>query len=424
MGTGTKLHIGIIGGGVAGIGAAYLLQRKYRVTLLEKNDYLGGHTHTILLPEGPDAGTPVDTGFIVMNEKNYPDLCWFLAQLNVRTQPSDMSLSVEVPTRKVLYSSDLPGGLFARPGNLWSIPFYCMIREIFRFYRQAREDLEAGRVPAGSTLGEYLKKGGYSETFAEDHLIPMAAAIWSVPPGKVPDFPVLTFLRFYQNHGLLSLTQKPLWRTIAGGSHSYVRVFEKNFQGEILLNTPALAVKRHDNGVEVRTAAGSLTFDRVVIAGHADEALVLLQDPSAEESRLLGAWRYSSNQTVLHRDTKMMPPVKRAWASWNVFRDDASGAPSSVAVTYYMNRLQRLRTSSDYFVTLNRETSIESSKVIGSFLYHHPVYDFASLGSQEALQALNGRRNTYYCGGYFGHGFHEDAIRSGFKVAELLGVSR
>lgn len=419
-----KKCVAVVGGGVAAIGAAYLLQGKYRVTLFEKNDYLGGHTHTVLIPGGPDAGTPVDTGFIVMNEKNYPELTWFLARLGVKTQASDMSLSVQVPSRKVLYSSDFPSGIFAQLRNLWSPSFYRMIRDILRFYRKTLADLTAGRLSPGITLGEYLKQGGYSEPFIEDHLVPMAAAIWSVPPGRVADFPVLTFARFYQNHGLLSLTEKPQWRTIAGGSHAYVRAFEKNFNGKILLKTPVTGIKRTSGQVEVQTAAGSHSFDRVVIACHADEALSLLKDPSSEESRLLGSWRYSVNRTLLHADAGVMPPSRRAWASWNVFRENSAAGDPPVAVTYFMNRLQRLRTSTDYFVTLNRESRIDPAKVLGGFLYHHPTYDFASLGSQEGLPKLNGQRNTYFCGSYFGHGFHEDAIRSGFQAAALLGAPR
>jgi predicted NAD/FAD-binding protein len=245
----TKPHVAIIGGGVAGIGAAYLLQRKYRVTLIEKNDYLGGHTHTVLLPEGPDAGTPVDTGFIVMNEKNYPELCWFFSELGVKTQASDMSLSVEAPSRRVLYSSDFPHGLCAQARNLWTPSFYQMIMDIIRFYSKASRDLRSGADLAGITLGDYLKQGKYSQAFTEDHLTPMAAAIWSTPLGKVLDFPVMTFLQFYENHGLLSLTEKPQWRTVVGGSHAYVRAFEKVFRGEIRLKTPVAGIQRNEEQV-------------------------------------------------------------------------------------------------------------------------------------------------------------------------------
>ncbi|MFA6600584.1 MAG: FAD-dependent oxidoreductase [Candidatus Omnitrophota bacterium] len=419
-----KPHVAIIGGGVAGIGAAYLLQRKYRVTLIEKNDYLGGHTHTVPLPHGPDALTPVDTGFIVMNEKNYPDLCWFFAQLGVKTQASDMSLSVEAPSRRVLYSSDFPYGLLAQARNLWTPAFYQMILEIIRFYSRASRDLQSSAGLAGITLGDYLKRGKYSQAFTEDHLAPMAAAIWSTPLSTVLDFPVMTFLQFYENHGLLSLTEKPQWRTVVGGSHAYVRAFEKVFRGQIRLETPVAGIQRDEDKVQVLTTEGPLSFDHVVLACHADEALALLKDPSEQEEKLLGAWEYSSNPTVLHTDRNMMPSTRRAWASWNVFRGDSEAAGSSVAVTYFMNRLQRLKVSSDYFVTLNREEEIDPAKVLGRYLYDHPTYDFKSLDTQASLQGLNGRGRTWYCGSYFGHGFHEDAIRSGFKVAALMGAAR
>jgi len=419
-----KPHVAIIGDGVARIGADYFLQRKYGVTLIEKNDYLGGHTHTVLLPQGPDAGAPVDTGFIVMNEKNYPELCWFFTELGVRTQPSDMSLSVEAPSRRVLYSSDFPHGLLAQARNLWTPAFYKMIMDIIRFYSRASRDLQSGASLTGITLGDYLNRGKYSQAFTEDHLKPMAAAIWSTPLGKVLDFPVMTFLQFYENHGLLSLTEKPEWRTVVGGSHAYVRAFEKVFRGEIRLKTPVAGIQRNGEQVQVLTTEGMLSFNHVVLACHADQALALLKDPSAEEGKLLGAWKYSSNPTVLHSDRIMMPPARQAWASWNVFRGDAEAAGSSVAVTYFMNRLQSLKVSKDYFVTLNREREIDPSKVLGRYDYDHPTYDFKSLGTQVALQGLNGRGRTWYCGSYFGHGFHEDAIRSGFKVAERMGVGR
>ncbi len=420
----THPRIGVIGGGVAGIGASYFLQQKYHVTLFEKNDYLGGHTHTVRIPDGPDAGTPIDTGFIVMNEKNYPELCRFFAMLGVKTQASDMSLSVEAPSRGVLYSSDLPRGLFAQKKNLWNPSFYRMLREIFRFYGQALKDLRDGRDFSGLTLGDYLERGRYSETFREDHLIPMAAAIWSTPPGKVLSFPALTFLRFYQNHGLLSLTEKPRWRTVVGGSHAYVEAFEKVFRGEILLKTSVTGIRREEDKVQVFTADGVLDFDQVVLACHADEALGLLRDPSDTEKQLLGAWEYCENPTVLHLDRSMMPSTRGAWASWNVFRGGGKAEGSPVAVTYFMNRLQSLKVCRDYFVTLNRQNEVDPSKVIGQYLYHHPTYTFASLGTQGSLETLNGRRRTWYCGSYFGHGFHEDAIRSGFRVAERLGVPR
>jgi predicted NAD/FAD-binding protein len=424
METENKPQVAIIGGGVAGIGAAYLLQRKYRVTLIEKNDYLGGHTHTVPLPSGADAGTPLDTGFIVMNEKNYPELSWFFSELGVKTQASDMSLSVQVPSRRVLYSSDFPHGLFAQFRNLWTPAFYQMLGEILRFYSKASQDLDAGSDLSGMTLRDYLAYGKFSKVFIEDHLTPMAGAIWSMPLGKVLDFPAMTFLQFYQNHGLLNLREKPQWRTVAGGSHVYVQAFKKVFQGEVLLNTSVNAVRREKEKVQVLTAQKKLVFDHAVLACHADEALALLQDPSEEEKRLLGAWHYSSNPTVLHTDRRMMPAKRRAWASWNVFRRDDAAIGLPVAVTYFMNRLQKLKVSTDYFVTLNREDEIDASRIVGHYLYHHPTYTFDSLHSQRSLNALNGRGRTWYCGSYFGHGFHEDAVRSGFKVAELMGVRR
>jgi predicted NAD/FAD-binding protein len=418
----TRARIAVIGGGVAGIGAAHRLQRKFDVFLFEKNDYLGGHTHTIELPDGPDRGMPVDTGFIVMNHRNYPNLLRFCSELGVKTQPSDMSLSVQVPSEGLFYSSDFPRGLFAQRRNLWRGEFYRMMTDIFRFFAQARKALK--NIPAleKMTLREFLAQGRYSQFFIDGHLVPMASAIWSTPPGRILDFPVLTLLNFYKNHGLLGLGEQPEWRTVAGGSHSYVKAFRSVFKGEIRLNADVQSIRRQDGGVTLRLGKEEedLKFDKAVIAVHADEALKLLGDATPDEKRLLGAWEYSANRTILHSDRSLMPPARAAWASWNVTTRSPQEGSREVSVTYYMNRLQRLRSENEYFVSLNEKSRLDPASVTAEFLYHHPTYTFKSLESQKELPRLNQTGNIVFCGSYFGHGFHEDAIRSGFEAAKCL----
>jgi predicted NAD/FAD-binding protein len=413
--------IAIIGGGVAGIGAAYRLQDRFDVTLFEKNSYLGGHTHTFYLPDGPDQGTPIDTGFIVHNNWNYPTLLSFFKELNIQTQDSDMSLSVYSKKDDLYYSSDIPGGLFAQRKNLLSPRFYRMLSDIFRFFKEAKKELEASEEAIDLTLGDFLKSGRYSRDFIDHHLVPMAAAIWSSPLMDIFDFPLMAFLRFYRNHGLLNIVNKPQWKTVVRGSNEYIKIFKELFKGRICLNSPVKAVLREEDQVKVRSETEERSFDKVVVAAHADEAFQMLGDPSDEEKRLLGAWKYSLNDVVLHTDPAVMPPSRRAWASWNVSVAGRETHGRPVAVTYYMNRLQRLNTEKEYFVSLNQTGEIAPETVITDIKCYHPVYTFETMKTQKDLPGLNGKRNTYFCGSYFRYGFHEDAIRSGYEAAgEIL----
>ncbi|UCG39781.1 MAG: FAD-dependent oxidoreductase [bacterium] len=409
----------VVGGGVAGIVAAHLLQRVHQVTLFEANDYLGGHTHTVIVPDGPDAGTPVDTGFIVHNDRTYPLLRKFLSQLNVSVRDTGMSFSFHDRVSGLAYSSRGLRGLFAQPANLLRPGFWRMLEGIARFCRDGTRLVEEDRVPDVS-LGRYLE-GRYPGETVHNFILPMASAIWSASMEDMEQFPAASFLRFYHNHGLLTLTRQPRWMTIVGGSRRYVEAFEGSFTGSVHLGTPVVALRRENGRVRVRTAAGqSHTFDRVVVAAHADDALKMLEDPSDEERRLLGSWRYRANRTVLHTDTSVLPPVKGAWAAWNYCRERAGSGP--VSVSYSMNILQGLRTSRHYCVSLNRQTPIDPGAVIAEMTYHHPVYTFVSTRTQPELPSLNGIRNTWFCGSYFGYGFHEDAVRSAVEVGRALGV--
>lgn len=415
--------IAVVGGGVAGIVAAYLLQQRHTVTLFEQNDYLGGHTHTIEIKTGPDAGLAVDTGFIVLNDATYPLFQKFLAQLGVETRISEMSFGLQCHQTGLVYAGTDLNGLFAQRHNLFSPVFLRFLLEIVRFSKQAKEDLDKGEVPQ-ITLGEYLVKGRYSPFLVDNYLRPMAAAIWSTPAVKINAFPAGPFLHFFRNHGLLSLRNRPLWRTVVGGSYAYVKAFAKNFSGHIHLDSPVRKVKRESGLVQLSLADGSTqSFDQVVIATHADQALRLLHDPTELEQQLLSPWEYQLNRTVLHTDSSILPPQKHAWAAWNFTREASSEESLPVYVTYYMNLLQGLDATQHYCVTLNRQAAFPEETVIAEMDYHHPLYSFESMATQAKLPKLNGLQRTWYCGSYFGYGFHEDAVKAGVDVATALGVA-
>jgi predicted NAD/FAD-binding protein len=419
--------IAVVGGGVAGIVSAYILSRKHNVTLIESNDYVGGHTNTIYIPTGPDEGTPVDTGFIVLNDRNYPNFQIFLQQLGVNVRKSEMSFSFYCQETGLAYSSAIPNGLFAQRSNLFRPSFLQMIRDIVRFNREARRDLQKESL-SRRTLGEYLAENRYSKSYVEQHLAPCAAAIWSTPASKILEFPIEAFLHFYENHGLLQLSGRPQWYTVVGGSQSYVQRFLELFPGTVLTGSPVEAVKRHQDHVEVIIKdRAPMKFDKVVIAAHADQAYRMLTDPSEAEQRLLSVWHYHVNRTVLHTSPAVMSPNRRVWSSWNYIRKRDSQTSTQiidrpVSVAYYMNRLQGLNTTLDYFVSLNEEDPIPEQNIIEEIVYTHPHYSFESLATQADLPNLNGQRNTYFCGSYFGYGFHEDAVRSGVAVGRAFGL--
>ncbi len=414
--------IAVIGAGVAGIVSAYILSRKYDVTLIEAADYVGGHTNTITIERGPDEGTPVDTGFIVLNDHNYPNFQEFLRQLNVPTRESNMSFSYYCRETKLGYNSYVPNGLFAQRQNLFNPKFLSMIRDIIRFNTGVLRDLNDGKLH-NQTIGEYIGRKGYSKGFTDYYLVPSTAAIWSTPPDETLDFPAEALVNFFKNHHLLMLFNRPLWRTVIGGSQQYVKAFLAQFSGAVLTNAPVIGIKRDETGVDVHIKdAPSRRFDKVVIAAHADQALKMLDDPSTEEQRLLGAWRYHKNDTVLHTNASIMAPNRRVWASWNYIRDNSANGLNPVNVTYWMNSLQGLQTTHPYFVTLNDPNPIPDEHVIKNILYTHPHYTFDSLNTQADLPKLNGQQHTYFCGSYFGYGFHEDAVKSAVDVGRAFGL--
>ncbi len=416
-----KYSIAVIGSGVAGLTAAYILSKKHSVTLFEKNDYIGGHTHTIVIPDGPDKGTPVDTGFIVMNHRNYPLLTKLFNELKISLRDSDMSFGYYHETSGLQYSSKGVKGLFAQRSNIIKPSYLRMVMDLFRFYKMGKNDLDRG-ITAELTLGEYLNNNNFSEIFINHHLIPMGAAIWSTPNDKMMEFPAISFLRFLNNHGLLSVTGQPQWKTVVGGSHQYVKVIKKSLN-TIYTESPVTRVIRSENGITVVTESGkSFAFDRVIIATHADEALSILDNPTSAEKLLLGPWRYEKNITVLHTDESVMPPNRRAHASWNFTSETTAENRSVLSLTYDMNHLQGLKTQKRYYVSLNRFRPIPKDKIVAEMIYDHPTFTFESMKTQQELPSLNGKLNTWFCGSYYGYGFHEDAVCSAVAVAKEFGI--
>ncbi|MGD9816178.1 MAG: NAD(P)/FAD-dependent oxidoreductase [Hyphomonadaceae bacterium] len=415
-----KQNIAVIGSGIAGMSAAWLLSHRHDVTMFEKGDRLGGHSNTVTVETslGP---TPVDTGFIVFNEATYPNLIALFHHLAVATRPSDMSFGVSLRNGRTEYSSVDASAFLAGGRNLASPRFWAMALDLLRFYRQAPDDLAVADAE-GMSLGEYLMRGGYGAAFQNDHLLPQAAAIWSASVGDVRDYPARAFVRFFENHGLLKLKGRPAWRTVEGGSQSYVAKLTEPFADRARLNATVVSVRRDGAGVTIRTKDGrSDRFDAVVIAAHADSALAMLEDPTARECDLLGAFRYTKNRAVLHTDAALMPRRRQGWASWNYVGDSPQ---AGCIVTYWMNKLQRIESREQLLLTLNPRTPPKEGSVLYEKEYEHPLFDGAALRAQRALWSLQGVNNTWYCGAHFGAGFHEDGLQAGLAVAEQLGGVR
>ncbi|MDP3257797.1 MAG: NAD(P)/FAD-dependent oxidoreductase [Bosea sp. (in: a-proteobacteria)] len=417
------LEIAVVGSGIAGLSAAWLLSQAHDVTLYEVAPRLGGHANTVDVRQTGGASVPVDTGFIVYNEATYPNFKALMAHLGVATKATEMSFAVSLDQGRLEYSGTSLSGLFAQRRNLLSPRFWSMLGDLRRFYAQATQDALTQSAEHQS-LGDYLDAGRYGVPFREDHLLPMAAAIWSAPCSEILSYPAAAFIRFHHNHGLLKLTHRPVWRTIVGGSRSYVEKLRAAFSGTVATRTAVRSLARTADGVALETAEGERrTFDHVVIAAHADQALAMLSDPSADEKALLGAFRYSRNRAVLHSDETLMPRRRSAWASWNHLGDRTT-PDAPCAVTYWMNRLQGLETEKPLFVTLNPPRDLAPGSVLRDEMYEHPIFDGPVLAAQARLWSLQGGRNTWFCGAHFGSGFHEDGLQAGLAVAEDLGGVR
>lgn len=416
----SPLNIAVVGSGIAGLAAAWLLGRRHAVTLIEMDSRPGGHSNTRdIVVDG--RGVTVDTGFIVYNERTYPNLCALFERFGVATDPTDMTFSVSLGGGRLEYSGGTLSGLLAQPVNLMKPRFWTMLRDLERFYRTAPLRL-AQPGSERMTLGELLDSDGYGRAFRDDHLLPMAAAIWSAPQSAMLSYPAKAFVRFFENHGLLKLAGRPLWRTVTGGSRRYVERLLSEFGGDVLLGAKVTRLRRAQGKVAVSIAGGpDKVYDHVVLATHADQALRLLADADAAELATLGAFSYSRNRTVLHSDPTLMPKRRRAWSSWNYLSTKEAPEAPRLCVTYWMNRLQRLGTDAPVFVTLNPTIEPRQGLVHHEEIYEHPLYDLETLDAQQRLWSLQGRRNTWFCGAYFGAGFHEDGLQAGLAVAEDLG---
>jgi uncharacterized protein len=414
---GERLNIAIVGTGIAGLSAAWLLRQKHDITVYEQARRIGGHSNTIDVP-GRDGTTPVDMGFIVYNPQTYPNLVALFRHLAVPTQESDMSFAVSLRGGTLEYAGTDLAGLFAQKRNLLNPRFWSMMRDLARFYRQATRDARSPGAEERS-LGSYLTANGYGEAFIQDHLLPMASAIWSTGPRDMLDYPAAAFLRFCNNHGLLRLSGRPEWRTVTGGAREYVARLSAPFRDRIRLGCGVRSLRRRSNGVSVVDSDGEQAFfDHVVIAAHADQALRMLDDPTEAEISILGALKYCPNDAVMHRDASLMPERQQVWCSWNYVGDPTG---EKVSASYWMNRLQGLRNTAPVFVTLNSYRPPAPASVVHRETYAHPQFDAAAMRAQRNLWQLQGDRGTWYCGAYFGAGFHEDGLQAGLAVAEALG---
>lgn len=415
----SPLDIAVVGTGIAGMSAAWLLAQRHTVTVYEREARPGGHSNTVEVSTGRGP-VAVDTGFIVYNERNYPNLTALLAHLDVSTAESDMSFAASLRGGAMEYAGTDLNGLLGQRVNILRPRFWRIMRDLFRFYRDAPALLseEGGE---GLSLSAYLDREGYGAAFIEDHLLPMGAAIWSTTAEAMRAYPAIAFVRFFVSHGLLNLRDRPQWRTVVGGSREYVRRLTAPYVDRIEYAS-VRRIARYRDGVTVMDQNGRLRrFDHVVVAAHADQAFSMLGDADPMEQSLLGAWRYTPNRAVLHRDPSLMPKRRRVWSSWNFI----DGTEEKLCVTYWMNKLQPLDTEEQIFVTLNPMREPAAGTTIREFIYEHPYFDAAALASQRQLWALQGRNRTWFCGSYFGAGFHEDALQSGLAVAEQLGgVSR
>lgn len=412
-------NIAIVGTGISGLTAAYLLHKKHRVTLFEANDYIGGHTHTIKVPT-QDGELCVDTGFIVCNDRNYPNFLKFMEQLNVKLRESEMSFSIKNTAIGLEYNGHNLNSLFCQRRNLFSPRFIGFVRSILAFNKAAKTAIDEG--VGDVSLDEFLSQHGFSNFFRENYLLPMVAAIWSCSLKQAGEFPLQFFLRFFLNHGLLDIKNRPQWYVLEGGSHSYIEPMIAGFKDAIRLSTPIRRIERHPAHIKVISDENEAQFDQVILACHSDQALQMLADPTQSEVEILGDLEYQNNDVILHQDESIMPRKDLAWASWNFLAGDAD-TDSAPVVTYCMNILQGIPGNTPYLVTLNAPDLIAADKILGRYRYAHPVYSQASQRAQQRRQEICGNDRIHYCGAYWYNGFHEDGVRSALDVGLRFGES-
>ena len=408
-----KKDIAIVGSGISGLTCAYTLAPHHHVTLFEAENYIGGHTHTVEVEKEGET-SDIDTGFIVFNDRTYPNFITLMDSLGVQYQPTEMSFSVRNDKLDLEYNGNSLNTLFAQRKNLLRPSFWSMVFDIVRFNKEVRR---AAKESDTLTIGAFLERSNYSSLFKENYLLPMISAIWSMGMESCMDFPLQFFVRFFDNHGLLDITNRPQWYTITGGSSRYIEPLTAGFRDRIRLNCPVKKVEREGGRVHVATAENHEAFDELVFACHGNQALALLQDPTPEEESVLASFQTSQNEVVLHTDSAAFLPKRRlGWASWNYNMVD--GAKEQTTLTYNMNILQRLRKKHTYLVTLNQEVSEE--QVLGRFQYSHPVFSLSAIEAQKQWATISGKNSTHFCGAYWFNGFHEDGVKSGLRVCKAL----
>ena len=414
------MKIAIVGSGISGLTCAYILHKDHDITLFEKNDYIGGHTHTHDIEYGGDIW-PVDSGFIVYNERTYPNFIKLLDQLGVERQLTRMGFSVKSEKNDLEYAGHSLNGLFAQRSNLFRPSFLSMLRSMWRFNSEAPVDIES-LVP-DITLGEYLTSKNYPEEFIKHYIIPIGAAIWSTAPHKMMNIPAIFFIRFFENHGLLQILDRPNWWVIKGGSKRYVERMVHGFEDKIRLNSPVKNVKREKDIVTVHFGPDGQnieTFDTIIFATHSDQSLAMLEMPTLKERDILSSIKYQKNKALLHFDESILPRRKTAWSSWNYLLDENQESP--VALTYNMNILQSLRSKRIFCVSLNSNDMVDESKIIKRLSYDHPLFTVSSIEAQKRKYEISGKNNTYYSGAYWKNGFHEDGVVSALDVCKDLGA--
>ncbi|MGI9452627.1 MAG: NAD(P)/FAD-dependent oxidoreductase [Geminicoccaceae bacterium] len=418
------MRIAIVGSGIAGLSCAYLLSNVYDVTVYERADRPGGHSHTVPMPTA-HGQVPVDTGFIVYNERNYPNLTALFRHLDVPTKASNMSFGVSLDGGRFEYSgSETYGTLFAQKSNLLRPAFHRMLADIIRFNAAAVRFIKSEESTEALTVGEFLDRGRYGDAFCSRYLLPMSAAIWSASLDRIRNFPARNFLRFFDNHGLISLNDRPEWRTVDGGSTVYVDKLRASFDDRLRLGVGAKRIWRDGETVIVEDTQGYISnYDAIILACHADQALALIQTPTEAENAILGSFEYQSNEAFLHSDVKLMPRRRVVWSSWNYLASSARSREAKVSITYWMNHLQRLGTDRPALVTLNPLEEPNPESVVAIMRYDHPLFDHKALYAQQRLSEIQGRHRIWFAGAHWGFGFHEDGLLSGLRVAAGLGVA-